>query len=132
MGDYQTPQSAAEIMAICRAWLDAEDPTHWGRFEQRLNAAISDDMEQAEWDAAMGRDEPSPEDDLAAAERAIDRMGWDEIHAFQDRLGQSPYEDAGGFMLRKIKRLFGICPDPLPTYQEAARAMLAEARKNIR
>lgn len=67
--------------------------------------------------------------DLEACERAIDRMGWPEIDAFMHEPGQSPYEDAGGFLLRKIKTLFGIKPDHLETYQEAARRLVAEARK---
>lgn len=60
-------------------------------------------------------------------EQAIDRMGWPEIHAFNERLSQDVYEDAGGFMLRKIKRLFGIRRDPILTYQDAARALVAKA-----
>jgi len=59
-------------------------------------------------------------------ERVINRMGWPEIHAFHERIGQDVYEDAGGFMIRKIKRLFGIKRDAVQTYQEAARATLAE------
>jgi hypothetical protein len=64
-------------------------------------------------------------------EAAIDRMGWPEIHAFQDELkrGQDIREDAGGFMMRAIRRLFGL-PSPyseVVTYQKAARAMLSAA-----
>jgi hypothetical protein len=66
------------------------------------------------------------ENEEEALERAIDRMGWPEINAFQERLSLDVYEDAGGFMLRKIKRLFGIRRDPVLTYQDAARAMLAQ------
>ena len=66
--------------------------------------------------------------DLAACERAIERMGWAEIEAFMAEPGQSPYEDAGGFLLRKIKTLFGIKPDRLETYREAATRLVAEAR----
>lgn len=63
------------------------------------------------------------------AARAVDRMGWPEINAFHEDMarGQSIYEDAGGFMLRCIRRLFGLPPLPdreVVTYQEAARAML--------
>jgi hypothetical protein len=68
------------------------------------------------------------EDD--ALERAIDRMGWAEINAFNERAYQDVYEDAGGFLLRKIKRLFGIRRDPVLTYQDAARAMVEEARRS--
>ena len=67
------------------------------------------------------------ENEADALERAIDRMGWDEIRAFQERLSQDVYEDAGGFMLRKIKRLFGIRRDPVLTYKDAARALVAQA-----
>jgi hypothetical protein len=70
-------------------------------------------------------------EELAAIERAIDRMGWPEIHAFQEELrkGQDIYEDAGGYFIRAIKALFGVRPgDPVTAYQDAARAMLAEHR----
>lgn len=70
----------------------------------------------------------TPEDDLAACERAIERMGWPEIQAFMEEPGQSPHEDAGGYLLRKIKALFGIKPDRLETYREAAQRLVAEAR----
>jgi hypothetical protein len=71
-----------------------------------------------------------PMDEMAIVERVIDRMGWDEIHAFQEHLGQDVREDAGGLMLRKIKRLFGIRRDTVQTYQDAARAMLKAVRDN--
>lgn len=62
---------------------------------------------------------------------AIDRMGWPEIHAFETelRMGQDVREDAGGFMMRAIARLFGLKRrrDPVVTYKDAARAMVAEA-----
>jgi hypothetical protein len=66
-----------------------------------------------------------------ALEAAVDRMGWPEIHAFQNELwkGQDYREDAGGFMMRAIRRLFGL-PSPgseVETYQDAARAMIAKA-----
>lgn len=62
---------------------------------------------------------------------AVDRMGWPEIHAFRDELrrGQDIYEDAGGFWMRAIRRLFGL-PSPyseIETYQQAAHRMIAEA-----
>lgn len=70
----------------------------------------------------------------AIIERAIDRMGWDEIHAFHNQKEQSVYEDAGGYILRKIKALFGI---PVPdntifTYKEACKAMLSTTEKTRR
>lgn len=68
------------------------------------------------------------DEEAEIVERVIDRMGWPEIHAFQERMSQDVYEDAGGFMLRRIKRLFGIRRDPILTHQEACRAMLAQAR----
>lgn len=69
-----------------------------------------------------------------ALEAAVDRMGWPEIHAFQDELRkeQDYREDAGGFMMRAIRRLLGI-PSPadeVTTYQAAARAMVAKAMSN--
>ena len=60
-------------------------------------------------------------------EAAIDRMGWPEIREFQKELerGQGIREDAGGFMLRAIKALFGIQPsEGIETYQEACRRMV--------
>lgn len=61
---------------------------------------------------------------------AIDRIGWPEIHRFQDELrkGQSYDEDAGGFMLRAIARLFRIRRrrDPVVTHQDAARALFKD------
>lgn len=67
-----------------------------------------------------------------ALEDAIDRMGWPEIHAFHAELrkGQDYREDAGGFMMRAIRRLFGL-PQPaldVVNYQQAARAMVDAAR----
>lgn len=69
-----------------------------------------------------------------ALEAAIDRMGWPEIDAFQSELrkGQDYREDAGGFMMRAIRRLLGL-PSPadeVTTYQAAARAMVAKAVTN--
>ena len=69
--------------------------------------------------------------DLEACDRAINRMGWAEIKAFQSQPGQSPFEDAGGYFLRCIKALFGIRPNARKTYREAARRLVAEARANI-
>jgi len=69
----------------------------------------------------------------AAVDRAIDRMGWPEIHAFNYALrsGQDVREDAGGYMLRAIKALFGSKPaDPVLTYRAAARAMVELARQD--
>lgn len=65
-------------------------------------------------------------------EAAIDRMGWPEIRAFKEELrrGQDVFEDAGGFMMRAIRRIFGL-PSPyseVVTYQQAARAMVAAAQ----
>jgi hypothetical protein len=60
-------------------------------------------------------------------EAAIDRMGWPEINAFHAELkrGQGVYEDAGGYFIRALKRLFGLPPqDEVLTYQRAARAMV--------
>jgi len=58
---------------------------------------------------------------------AIDRIGWPEINAFRAELakGQSFDEDAGGFMVRAIARLFRFRRrrDPVVTHQDAARAL---------
>lgn len=71
-------------------------------------------------------------DENEMLEAAIDRMGWNEIHAFNAELrrGQSIYEDAGGYFMRCIKALFGIKPqNEVVTYQQAARALVEQARK---
>ena len=63
-------------------------------------------------------------------ERAIDRMGWDEINAYDTemRKGQGICEDAGGYVLRGLRRLFGLPgkDEEIVTYQQAARAMLKD------
>ena len=32
--------TAAELKRICRDWLDADDATHWGRFERELDELL--------------------------------------------------------------------------------------------
>ena len=62
-------------------------------------------------------------------ERRIEKMGWREINAFHEELrrGQSVYEDAGGFFLRRVRKLFGISSNAtVVTYQDAARALIRE------
>lgn len=71
-------------------------------------------------------------DRKALLEEAVDRMGWPEIHAFQNELrrGQDIREDAGGFMMRAIRRLFGL-PSPfneVETYRQAMAKMIEEAQ----
>jgi hypothetical protein len=68
-------------------------------------------------------------DARAALEASITQMGWPEIHAFRSEIakGQSIYEDAGGFIMRGIRRLFGLpqaTDREVVTYQQAARAMI--------
>lgn len=70
-----------------------------------------------------------PDQERQILEAAVDRMGWPEIRAYQTELrkGQDIYEDAGGFFMRALRRLFGL-PNPyseVVTYQDAARAMIA-------
>src|SRR5689334_16300663 len=74
-----------------------------------------------------------PEKDMerAVLKEAVDRMGWPEIHAFKEELrrGQDIREDAGGFWMRALRRLFGL-PSPyseVTTYQDAAKAMVEKA-----
>lgn len=66
-------------------------------------------------------------------ESAVDRMGWPEIHAFQAemRKGQSIYEDAGGYFMRGLRRLFGLpqIDEEIITYRRAAMAMVEEAAR---
>lgn len=58
-----------------------------------------------------------------------DSLGWDDIRRFQAELdrGQGVHEDGGGYFIRAIMALLGKKPDPIETYQEAARRLLAEA-----
>jgi hypothetical protein len=35
--------TASEVTAVIRAWLDSDDPTHWGSFEKSLDRAITVD-----------------------------------------------------------------------------------------
>jgi len=53
---------------------------------------------------------PTSEAEAAVLECAIERMGWPQIRAFEEELGrgQDVAEDAGGFMLRAVRRLFGL------------------------
>lgn len=73
----------------------------------------------------------SPGDEAAALDRAIERMGWPEIRAFETELarGQDVAEDAGGYMLRAVRRLFGLPPNRsrIQTYRDAARALVWRA-----
>ena len=39
--------TADEIKCIIRTWLDADDATHWGAFEQALDAATSGETERS-------------------------------------------------------------------------------------
>lgn len=66
-------------------------------------------------------------------EQAIGRMGWPEIHAFRAEMakGQGVCEDAGGYLMRCYRRLFGLpqLDEEIISYQRAARAMVARAAK---
>ena len=78
--------------------------------------------------------ERTVESERAVLEAAVDRMGWPEINAFKEEMGkgQSVYEDAGGYFMRGLRRLFGL-PSPdyeVVTYQRAAQAMIDEALKS--
>ena len=58
-----------------------------------------------------------------------DHLGWPDIRRFQAELarGQGVREDGGGFLIRAIMALFRKRPDPVETYQEAAKRLLKEA-----
>lgn len=61
---------------------------------------------------------------------ALDKMGWPEIKAFQNELavGQGIFEDAGGYFMRCIKRLFGVAPEEeVTTYTKATRALIQKS-----
>ncbi|MES2289250.1 MAG: helix-turn-helix transcriptional regulator [Pseudomonadota bacterium] len=107
--------SKTHVWELCRGRVN--NPTI--SLTEKLADALDCD---AAWLAGWGENE--------ALERALDRMGWPEIHAFQRELarGQDVYEDAGGYFMRAIKALFGLPgKDPVVTYREAARAMIAQA-----
>ena len=67
-------------------------------------------------------------DARAALEAATDHMGWPQIRAYQAemRKGQSIFEDAGGYFMRGLRRLFGLpqIDEEVITYQRAAKAMI--------
>ena len=88
---------------------------HWDGSRSYIAVQIAEAIDEAE---------------QQACERAIDRMGWKEIDAFHAELkrGQDMREDAGGYMLRCIRRLFGLSgPATVTTYQDAARVMCKES-----
>jgi len=110
---------------------------------------MSDDLHRSFPDAADGRPLPPMAYDLMAAGLSSEdacfvavqlrrkgfylihpeRIGWPEIHAFQNELqrGQGVCEDGGGFFVRCIMQLFGAKSDPVETYQEAAERLLKQA-----
>lgn len=61
-------------------------------------------------------------------ELAIDRMTWEEINAYHQELqrGQDVTEDAGGYFLRAIRRLFGLgtTKESVETYKSATMKMV--------
>lgn len=70
-------------------------------------------------------------DARAALEAAVEQMGWPEINAFRAEMskGQSIYEDAGGYFMRGLRRLFGLpeVDEEVITYRRAAQEMIARA-----
>lgn len=58
-----------------------------------------------------------------------DHLGWPDIRRFETELrrGQRIHEDGGGFFMRCVMTLFGKRPNPVETYQDAARRLLQEA-----
>jgi len=69
--------------------------------------------------------------ELWAVERAISKMGWPEIKAYENELrnGQQD-DDAGGYFIRCLSRLFGV-KRPLRAaselYRSGMRAMVNKA-----
>jgi hypothetical protein len=93
-----------------------------------LAVKIAEAIESGDYDGIQMH---KPTTERSLLEAAVDRMGWPEIHAFQNELrkGQDYREDAGGFMMRAIRRLFGL-PAPqedVVNYQQAAKAMIDAA-----
>ncbi len=59
---------------------------------------------------------------------AINNMTWDNIGAYNKEIKRGQiYEDAGGYLLRCIGRLFGAKYYSLKYYQNAVRKMIKEA-----
>lgn len=60
-----------------------------------------------------------------------DAIGWPELHIFNDERakGQSPLEDAGGYVSRMVFGLFGRRAGPVENYQQAAKRLLEEAER---
>ena len=87
----------------------------------RAVIAVVDDLE------ALLRGE-----ELEILHRATDRMGWPEINAFKAEMskGQGVYEDAGGYFMRGLRRLFGLpaLDEEVITYRKAAAAMVEAAQ----
>jgi len=113
---------APAVQAIAAARLATETPLRTALLDcgTRLKAA-----EEELARLACGDVEEREE---AALRAALDRIGWPEIRAFQAELarGQDIYEDAGGFMLRAIKALFGVKrADLVVTHRQAAEALVA-------
>jgi hypothetical protein len=70
-------------------------------------------------------------DARAALDAATEAMGWPEINAFKAEIhkGQSIFEDAGGYWMRALRRLFGLPAqdEEVINYQRAAKAMVDAA-----
>lgn len=58
----------------------------------------------------------------------VEELSWDELHLYfaELRKGQSIREDAGGYFIRCIKRLFGypVADEEIITYQKALSALI--------
>jgi hypothetical protein len=112
---------------------DRLSTTEWRYFHNEADAAAEAEQLGIDYQGLYVRNgEAITMSQAEALEDAVERMGWPEIHAFQNELrkGQDYREDAGGFMMRAIRRLFGL-PAPaetVVTYQEAARAMVAHSK----
>lgn len=61
-------------------------------------------------------------------EAYTDNLSWDQLHEYHKELrkGQCVREDAGGYVIRTIKALFGckINRDELETHQDAVRRLI--------
>lgn len=68
-----------------------------------------------------------------AIERALARMGWNEINAYNREWATNQQDDdVGGWWIRCLSRLFGVkrplrCAWELGRYHRAARAMVQQA-----
>lgn len=66
--------------------------------------------------------------ELRKLESVFGYLTQEAIDRFWDEPGQSPYEDAGGAMVRRYEAMLGLPVERLPTYAEVVEDLLEQAR----